>query len=485
MKNLCTISAILIFSITLQAQETFIKTYGDSKMTEGIAILELDDGSFLMAGNLNDHNAYQNDIYLVKTNATGDTIYTRRIDLDTQYGFKNHAVHTLLPTSDGNYALSVMYQDSDPLLIKVNSSGDVLWYNNIQPLRSYKATSNQYGFGFDFRECPDEGFVFALGREIIKTDSLGNFEWKHHVTEVLYNTCFLYGIEISDQGVIAATGYSTQQNSGTNDDIYCIAVDMQGNLLWDVAYENQGHDHAFSVCENTGGFVLTAMDALPNSGNPDILLMKIDYVGNVIWNKNLNVEVGARPYNISSSADGSMMITGEEYLNNRTYAFLYKIDAEGEIVWNAYFQDDPGNEFHIGMEVIELADGGYAIVGTTSDSPNFSNMMLIRTDESGIVTSTNEMATPKILVASCSPNPFRNFTTISYTLQTDSQISFRVFNQQGALQFSKYLGAQHAGNQQITWNGTSWNGQTLSAGIYVYQIRESKNLLYSGKLILQ
>jgi PKD repeat protein len=66
------------------------------------------------------------------------------------------------------------------------------------------------------------------------------------------------------------------------------------------------------------------------------------------------------------------------------------------------------------------------------------------------------------------PNPFNEYTTISYSLETQSKIELSVFNLNGIKLETIVNATKPAGVQTLTWNGSQ-----LSKGIYIIQLKTS------------
>jgi hypothetical protein len=98
------------------------------------------DGGFLLAGS--DVALYRDrgKFWLVKTNAGGDTVWTRLYGEPLGYDLCE-AIGT---TSDGNFVLagwawpdSTLGRDFYSWFLKVNQQGDILWSHDINPQRQY------------------------------------------------------------------------------------------------------------------------------------------------------------------------------------------------------------------------------------------------------------------------------------------------------------------------------------------------------------
>jgi len=144
------------------------RTYG--YLGDGRGVQQTSDGGFIIAG------AGYRDVYLIKTTASGDTLWTRT------YGGTSEDVGTSVQqTLDGGYivagyTLTFGAGGYDAYLIKTDASGDTMW------TRTYGGTGDDQGYSV--QQTSDGGYIiagrtysFGAGNSdvyLIKTDSLGN-----------------------------------------------------------------------------------------------------------------------------------------------------------------------------------------------------------------------------------------------------------------------------------------------------------------------
>ncbi len=81
------------------------------------------------------------------------------------------------------------------------------------------------------------------------------------------------------------------------------------------------------------------------------------------------------------------------------------------------------------------------------------------------------------------PNPFNNQTTIKYDLAEDTFVLINVFNSIGELVKVIDVGDQTPGQYVILWDGTNDENESVSNGIYFYQLR-TKNYNKTKKMTL-
>lgn len=82
------------------------------------------------------------------------------------------------------------------------------------------------------------------------------------------------------------------------------------------------------------------------------------------------------------------------------------------------------------------------------------------------------------------PNPFNPGTTIPVAIPFESEVNLSVYNSLGQKVKSLYSGTLRAGRYLYKWDGRDENGKQVSSGIYLYRLRTSKNVTFSGKMVL-
>ena len=125
-----TVSGVL-FALLLvsfgQAQQRWTKTYGGTYDDYGYSVQQDSDSGYVITGYTTSFGAGYADVYLVKTDASGDTLWTR-----TFGGTQGDDGYSVRQTSDGGYIIAGLTYSfgaggSDVYLIKTNASGDTLW----------------------------------------------------------------------------------------------------------------------------------------------------------------------------------------------------------------------------------------------------------------------------------------------------------------------------------------------------------------------
>jgi hypothetical protein len=150
------------------------KTLGDTGYDIGTSVKQTSESGFIILGSTSSYGSGKDDVWLIKTDVNGDTIWTK-----TYGGDRSDVGNCIQITHDGGYIIvgttdSYAAGGEDAWLIKTDSNGDTSWTKSYtlgiwsgEWLKSSIETNDGYIFaGSDFMS----GFI-------IKTDFLGDTLW--------------------------------------------------------------------------------------------------------------------------------------------------------------------------------------------------------------------------------------------------------------------------------------------------------------------
>jgi len=206
---------ILIGSVSIvSAQTSWWRTYGGTTYDEGCSVQQTSDGGYIIAGHTLSFGAGRDDVYLIKTDASGDTQWTRTYG-GTSYDFGC----SVQQTSDSGYIIAGLTMsfgsgNGDVYLIKTNASGDTLW------TKTYGGMNDD--FGYSVRQTSDGGYIvagltgsFGAGSDDvyhIKTDANGNVAVEESSTPQLTNSRTAFRVQPNPFGAFAAVpGHETER----------------------------------------------------------------------------------------------------------------------------------------------------------------------------------------------------------------------------------------------------------------------------------
>lgn len=98
--------------------------------------------------------------------------------------------------------------------------------------------------------------------------------------------------------------------------------------------------------------------------------------------------------------------------------------------------------------------------------------------------SSGEGTTPLIYsLKTPSPTPFKDNTTISYSLAKPCKVSLKVYDKIGRLVRTLENGSKDAGVYRTKWNGVNNNKKKVAAGVYFTRLT-SEVFISTKKVIL-
>lgn len=83
------------------------------------------------------------------------------------------------------------------------------------------------------------------------------------------------------------------------------------------------------------------------------------------------------------------------------------------------------------------------------------------------------------------PNPFNASTTIEYYLPTAGSVTLDIYNILGQKINTIDEGFKKSGYQQITWNGTDYDNNTVASGIYFYRLKAGDYIISKKMQLLK
>ena len=371
-----------------QTSTTFMRTYSAAGMNGGLSLAETSDGGFIGTGQHQSSGAGACDIYVYKVNSCGYPQWFK-----TYGGALDDGGKCIQQTSDGGYILSGLSNlgagSYDITLIKLDPTGTIQWS------KVYGGVSDDYGLYV--QQTSDGGYILTgfmsgLGFgstdvALIKTDSNGNLQWMKS-----------YGgagadwgdyVEQTSDGGYKIVGYTTSFGAG-GFDIYVLKVDGSGNLQWSRTYGGAGNEGSSQwgisgKITSDGGFMICANTTSYGAGANDVLMIKTDSIGNLLWAKTYGGAGEEQPRFANQTTDGGFIISGytTSFGAGDLDAYLIKTDNSGNITWSKAYG---GAAYDKGSMVRQAPDGGYALsVVTASFGADYYDPLFMKTDSMGVV----------------------------------------------------------------------------------------------------
>lgn len=253
-------------------------------------------------------------------------------------------------------------------LKKINLRGEALgWKSSVTGARDIVV-----GHDGGFVALSLSGRIFYL----TKVDNEGNTLWSHEFSN---QNGFYFGLDlkrVSGGGYIVA-GWEQPSSGSIKSSVLILTVDNGGNKLWSKNYTVKGIDKSFGITETSdGGFAVSGIAQSSDRDRGDLLIIRIDSLGNKLWSKVYGDNGPQDGKSIYELSNGDFLIVGTNG-GSSPYIGLMKTDSRGNKRW--WWGYDNG----YGYELVILPDG-YLVVGEkTVAIPNDIDIYLIKTDFNG------------------------------------------------------------------------------------------------------
>ena len=190
----------------------------------------------------------------------------------------------------------------------------------------------------------------------------------------------------SPDGGFILLGTVSNPSSGLND-ILVIKTDSQGQVLWKNIYGDDGEDYITTAKLTPEGDII--FGGTNPTGNYDFWLNKIDSQGKLLWQSTAGTKSSDIATDLVINTDGSIVMVGYNISNGTGLRILMavKFDAQGQELWQKEYRA-LYNEWSQANAIVASPDGGYVIAGKTKtarqydDKPHFEPW-LIALDENG------------------------------------------------------------------------------------------------------
>jgi len=451
-----------------QAPDTaWTRTYGGADDDLGRSVQQTSDGGYIVAGWTDSYGAGGFDAYLIKTNASGDTLWTR-----TYGGAGDDYGRSVQQTSDGGYIVvgetfSFSIDASDVYLIKTNASGNTLW------TRIYGGAD--WDDGESVQQTSDGGYIIVGRTEsygagkfdvyLIKTNASGDTLWTR--TYGGAGSDYGYSVQQTSDGGYIVVGETNSYGVGGLD-VYLIKTNASGDTLWTRTYGGADCDDGYSVQQTSdGGYIVVGRTFSFSIDVSDVYLIKTNASGDTLWTRIYGGTDWDAGYSVQQTSDGGYIIVGRTYGAGGFDAYLIKTNASGDTLWTRTYGGGGDEE---SSSVQQTSDGGYIIVGyTESYGAGGADVYLIKIkpEEGGIEEDIN---TGSFSLSSADPNPFTTKTTVRYELERAVNVNVSIYNMLGQRVRDLYLGRQSSGVHYVDWDGSGDVKGKLSTGIYFLRI---------------
>ncbi|MDB2587638.1 hypothetical protein N9Y02_06615 [Flavobacteriaceae bacterium] len=330
------------------------KVYGGDDDELATGITKTSDGGYVLVGYSRSDNCFTgsnggfHDYYILKVDGQGNEIWCQN------FGYPgSDQAQDIIETREGDLMVTGFFD--------VSASG---------------------GQGNDDRE--NAGTLHGVGEYWgIKLDADGQFFWKRYFGGS--NNDRSYNVMQTNDGGFVLIGASESDDFDITDskgsyDYWAVKLSVEGDLEWTRSFGGSEIDIAYDIATTLDGNFLIVGDARSNDqdvstnyGNADIWLVAIDPQGNLIWEKSLGGSMFDSAKDLLPMNDNLYCVTGSSRSNDvdvttnngENDAWTVVVDAQGTIIFEVAIG---GSSLDFSESAAQGVDGALLIVGNTESS---------------------------------------------------------------------------------------------------------------------
>ncbi len=254
------------------------KTYGGNDWDFAYDVIQTHDGGFAFCGLTFNNTAGLSDVYIVKTNNLGDTVWTKTIG-----GTLSDQGNSIIETADSNLVVAglktTISDSAQAYIVKLNFNGTLLW-------------DSIYG-----------GTKYETANAIIETNS----------------------------GDYVLTGTSTSANTTNDKDFYELKTNKNGTKIWENIFGNVGDEESYDVVEDyLGNLIIVGNTKANGGGGKDAELFYINLSGawmGISPTYGTTQNEGFKSFAIGKNGDFCMAGYTNSYGNGANDVFLVRVDT--------------------------------------------------------------------------------------------------------------------------------------------------------------
>lgn len=391
MKQSLVISIFLIHCCTYSYSQTirFNNVYDLYGTWDHASSVIVENDGYFVTGTTAGSVGSNRKLALMKIDLNGNLLWRKNHSVPNADFYDGSGPDRFVRTFDSCYVFAGCLNDitgQDIVLIKFNRQGDTLWQ------KTYGDSILDW-WGYQCKETIDKGFIIVGTANVsstntdllmIKTDSLGNFQWKKTINftqEV--GTCVIC---TNDGGfLIGGTKQSGAYNYG-----WIIKTDSLGNITWQRTLGGLYGSYILSVAKTLdGNYIASGFLSNTSNGSYDFnqgLVLKIASNGTVIWQKLYGRPSPATAFpSVDVLPDSTYILAGangyDQFSGYDFSGFVVKIDANGDSLWGRVFDKYGTGTTDKFNKIKRTPDNGFIVAGDFF--PNFQDMWVVKLDSLG------------------------------------------------------------------------------------------------------
>lgn len=352
-------------------------------------------------------------------------------------------------SNDGDIGFGNQKGDGDIFLIKIDTSGNIIWKKNyggsygdggcntyILPDSNYILIGNTLSPDGDITGAKNRVDVIVI--KINKDD--GSVIWSKNYGGSFNETPYCAVVDNNSITIACSTNSSdidivNRIGSVNNYDIWIFKINFNGTIIWQKPFNGTGKEFPLNIIKSNGNYFIIGsatsldMDFADNHGLVDTWLAKLDNNGNLIWKKCVGGSDNDYPATIINLVNGNflaLMTTSSRDgdaatspTNHSKFKMFYEFKDDGTKV-GVHFN---GNDLYAdAYDIIQRSDSTFILEQNGSNDSLFISFMdaayNINSRISYGASTSNQAAASPLLIT-----PYDDLYGIKQTKATTGQIT--------------------------------------------------------------
>lgn len=422
----------------------------------------------------------------MKLDPAGNSVWARVTAISNH---ETHISHSITVDNSNNVyvlldARNVLTSRTDFIIVKYNSEGTII----AQKIFEGSADGDDNGIKI---LCDALGNIFAGVNSFFTSSSADIVIYKldPNLNEI-YNKR-INGQGNSDDGIVdMKLAYDNKilftakvAGAGSSSDIGTYKIDNStGDILWQKFYNGVGNDidlpYAMTTDLNNNILVTGYARNSHLIQSEDVITLKYDAIGNLLWSKVYNDSVNGSDQGFSICTDvlGNVYIGGAGDHGNDHLAYLtLKYDSEGSFLWKGSYHYFSLSEDFIYKIAVNNAQDIFISGISFSNTSDYDITTIKYARQTGVYSNYEIVNDFKLY--SNYPNPFNPSTKIRFYNPERNFVTIKVYDLNGreiAMLENKIL---VSGNYEY-----EFKPDNLAGGVYLYKVFYGENFK-TGKMI--
>ena len=334
-----------------------------------MAVQNTPDRGLIMGGMTSTYGAGDSDFWLVKTDAYGDAMWMRT------YGTAGEEdLHDLRAVPAGGYIMAgsrraELSSNTDIWVVRTDENGDTLWtWTYGDPVEADWAGSVQPMANGHFAVVATRYSGGNSDIALYMLDSDGN-PYDVETFGGLGDDVAMAIRQTSDGGFIIA-GWTNSYSIGDHD-VYLIKTDDTGALDWFRTYGGgSGDEGRDAIITSDGGYVIVGNTSSFGSGGGDFYIVKTNSAGDTLWTRAVGGTNWERADAVIEATDGTIAVVGptESFGPGSSAINLVALDGYGNVHCTQTYGTDGRDD---ATSLVETPDQGVVIAGAVDPAETF------------------------------------------------------------------------------------------------------------------